>query len=140
MGQILTRRGTGATIAKDYNSIRLEDSENVNQAKIESGIAAAIGKKLIATYPYRQWKVIVDVNNEMVVIGCDSISNNKGYHLHMKNLTLKELVKKAVFAASEILERHDITRARTYDADQFETMPRDATDSVIATDSAAEPI
>ena len=140
MSRILTPRGNGDTITADFNDIRLEDSENENQAKIESGIAAAMGKVLVKKFPNRQWKVIVDVHNEMIVIGCDSVSNTKGYHIHMKNRTTKELQKKAVFAASEILERHNISRDRKYDADQFEVMTRDNTDSVITPDSAAEPI
>jgi hypothetical protein len=99
-----------------------------------------VGKVLMEHYNQREWKVMVDVENQMLIIGCDSICNFKGYHLHLNKYTMDELEKRAVQAAGEILERHNVARNRNFNPDQLETLARDAFDSVIAVDSAPEPV
>ena len=54
--------------------------------------------------------------------------------------TLHDLEERAVKAGGEILERHQLTRAKLFDADIVETLDRDFMDNVITPDSAAEPI
>ena len=103
-------------------------------------IAKRVGEAVAQKYPKREWKVIVDIPNEMLILGCDSVSNVKGYHIKMVGRTIKQLQKKALYAAGEILERHNITRNRIFDEDILETLDRDFMDSVITADSAAEPI
>ena len=82
---------------------------------------------------------MVDVAGGMMIIGCDSISNYKGYHIHL-NKTIDELEKRAVMAAGEILERHGVSRSKRFDPDIIETLARNAQDEVIAADAEAEPI
>jgi len=134
-----TKRGP-ETVWADYNEIKLDDTMNERKAKLEQWIAMRVGKVLMEHYNQREWKVMVDVENQMLIIGCDSICNYKGYHLHMNKYTMDELEKRAVQAAGEILERHNVARDRKFDPDQLETLARDAFDSVIATDSAPEPV
>lgn len=143
MSKILTPpwfKRYGADIGKDYNEIRPEDSHDTRKAKMEAWIAKRVGEKVAQKYPNREWKVIVDIPNEMLILACDSVSNVKGYHIKMVGYTIKQLQKKAVYAAGEILERHNITRNRIFDEDILETLDRDFMDSVITPDSAAEPI
>lgn len=138
MGHILTPPGTGDHITDDYNDIFITDSDEVRKAKLEQWIAKSIGTVLVREFPNRQWKVIVDIEGQMLIIACDSISNTKGYHIKMVGRNLHELQERAKFAAAEILERHNLTRSKRFDADILETLARDATDSVIADDSAPE--
>jgi hypothetical protein len=127
-------------LGKDYNEILPEDDHSVRKAKLEAWIARQIGTNLMKIYDQREWKVIVDLENQMLIIGCDSISNHKGYHIKMLHRTIEELQRRAIFAAGEILERHNISRQRKFDPDVLETLPRDRFDNVISTDSKAEPI
>lgn len=143
MGRILTSpwfKRHGADIGKDYNEIRPEDSTEVLHAKLEAWIAKGIGSAVAEKYPNREWKVIVDLGGQMVILACDSVSNNKGYHMHMQHQCLKDMQKKAIRAAGEILERHDVSRARIFNEDILETLKRDSHDDVITPDSVAEPI
>ncbi len=143
MSRILTSpwfKRHGADIGEDYNEIRPEDSYDTRKAKMEAWIAKRVGEAVAQKYPNREWKVIVDIPNEMLILGCDSVSNVKGYHIKMVGRTIKQLQKKALYAAGEILERHNITRNRIFDEDILETLDRDFMDSVITADSAAEPI
>jgi hypothetical protein len=134
-----TKRGPD-TVWKDYNEINLDDTMDERKAKLEQWIAMRVGKVLMEHYNQREWKVMVDVENQMLIIGCDSICNFKGYHLHLNKYTMDELEKRAVQAAGEILERHNVARNRNFNPDQLETLARDAFDSVIAVDSAPEPV
>lgn len=134
-----TKRGPD-TVWADYNEIKLDDTADERKAKLEQWIAMRVGKVLMEHYNQREWKVMVDVENQMLIIGCDSICNYKGYHLHMNKYTMDELERRAVQAAGEILERHNLARSRKFNPDQLETLARDAFDSVIATDSAPEPV
>lgn len=136
------RRGDGENVTGDHNTpyIEVVDEGHESRAKQQLRIANMIGEALVKKYNNRQWKVIVDVENEMLIIGCDSVSNDKGYHIHMKGRTIRYLRQRAVIAAGEILERHALSRAKNFDADIIETLPRDLRDNVIGPDSAPEPI
>ena len=136
--RILKPRGTGDTVTADYNEIHDFEPDNVKKAKLEQWIAKAVGTVLVREFPNRQWKVIVDIEGRMLIVGCDSISNTKGYHIKMVGRTLHDLQERAKLAAGEILERHNLARTKRFDADLIETLARDATDSVIAADAAPD--
>lgn len=136
----VSHKGTNEGITGNYNEVEIYDADHERRAKKEMSIAGVIGAALVAKYNNRQWKVIVDEENQLLIIGCDSISNQKGYHIHMIGRTIHELQERAVMAAGEILERHEVSRAKKFDPDNFETMIRDQYDNVITPDSAAEPI
>lgn len=134
-----TKRGPD-TVWADYNEIQPNDTMDERRAKLEQWIAMQIGTLLMETYNQREWKVMVDIENQMLIICCDSICNFKGYHLHMSKYTMDELKRRAVMAAGEILERHNVARNRRFNPDILETLPRDSNDSVIAPDAAPEPV
>jgi len=134
-----TKRGLD-TIWHDYNEIQATDTEAEKRGKLEQWIAKRIGTELMRHYNQREWKVMVDIEQQMVIIGCDSICNYKGYHLHMQKYTIEELIERSKEAAGEILERHNVARSRKFNPEELETLARDARDSVIAPDAAPEPI
>jgi len=146
MSRILIPKGMGrrgdddGTLGVDYNTIEPTDTDDEKRAKVEGWIAKQIGMELARKYDQREWKVIVDIENQMLIVGCDSISNHKGYHIKMLHRNIEELQRRAVMAAGEILERHNVARSRRIDPDIFETLPRDYKDDVIAVDAAAEPV
>jgi hypothetical protein len=96
--------------------------------------------KLMRVYNQREWKVIVDIPGQMLIIACDSVSNEKGYHISMVGRNVEELQRRAIMAAGEILERHNVSRSRDFNADNLEDLPRDSMDNVIAPDAAPEPV
>jgi hypothetical protein len=124
-------------IATDYNEINLLETEEAKQAKVEMWIAKNIGDELMKVYPNREWGIRVNIEGAVVIITCDSLSVEKGYHIHMVGRTIHQLQAKAVNAAGEILERHGITRNKHIDEDIFETLKRDSGDNVITEDSGA---
>lgn len=128
----------GREITKDYNTIYLHEGTDERRAKLEMFIAKRVGEKVAATYPNRQWMIDVDLPNQMICVQCPSVSMTKGYHLHFNRRTLHDLQLAAVKAAGEILERHNVSRARVFDQDILETLPRDLRDNVIAPDAAPE--
>jgi hypothetical protein len=134
-----TKRGVD-TIWADYNEINPLDSESERKAKLEQWIGKRIGTKLMEVYNQREWKVMVDIDNRMLIIGCDSICNYKGYHIKMAGRTIQELIDRSIMAAGEILERHNLARSRNFDPAQLDDLARDAKDSVISPDAAPEPI
>jgi hypothetical protein len=144
--RVLIPKGSGrrgdddGTLGKDYNTIEPTDTMDERRAKLEAWIAKQIGMELMRKYDQREWKVIVDIENQMLIVACDSISNHKGYHIKMLHRTIDELQKRAVMAAGEILERHNVARSRRFNPDVLETLARDAFDNVVTADSAAEPI
>ena len=135
-----SHKGDGEGITGDFNEIIIVDGDHIAVAKEEVRIANAIGKKLVSTYNNRQWKVQIDLKGCMLIIGCDSISNVKGYHIHTIGRTLHDLEDLAVKAAGEILERHNISRHKLFNPDNIEGLVRDQFDNVITPDSAAEQI
>ncbi len=143
MSKILLPVGSGRegnSFTDDFNEIEMYDDHDTRKAKLEQWIAKKVGTKLVAAYNNRQWKVIVDVENEILIVACDSLSNYKGYHIHMAGRTIHQLEERAVMAAGEILERHNLARSKKFDPDIIETLARDSFDNVITADSAAEPI
>lgn len=134
-----TKRGLD-TIWHDYNQIEISDTAEEKQAKVEQWIAKKIGTALMTAYNQREWKVIVDTKGLMVIVGCDSICNYKGYHIKMEGCTIEELISKSIMAAGEILERHNVARTRNFNPAILEELARDRRDSVISPDAAPEPI
>lgn len=124
-------------IAVDYNEVNLLETPAAKQAKIEMWIAKNLGDALMRVYPNREWGIRVDIDGAVVIITCDSLSVEKGYHIHMIGRTIRQLEVKAINAAGEILERHNITRNKHIDEDIFETLKRDSGDNVITEDSSA---
>lgn len=129
----------GREITADYNEINILETDDVKFGKVEMWIAKKIGTELIKHYPNRQWGVKVDAPAQMLIISCNSVSYEKGYHISMHLRNIDELQRRAVKAAGEILERHDLSRARRFDADILETLPRDHKDNVIVADGSAKP-
>lgn len=132
-----TRRGLD-TIWKDYNEIEVTDTMDERKAKLEMWIAKRVGTALMQSYNQREWKVMVDLEGQLLIIACDSICNFKGFHIKMYQRTIEELIVQAKMAAGEILERHNVSRNKHFNPDHLETLARDAHDSVIAVDSAPE--
>ena len=132
-----SRKKFGREIEKDYNEINILESSSDKIAKVEMWIAKNIGDYIIKTYPNREWGVRVNIEGRMVIITCDSLSTEKGYHIHMLGRTIHQLQVKAVNCAGEILERHGVTRNRRIDEDIFETLERDHGDNVVTEDSGA---
>lgn len=128
----------GREISEDYNEINLLETDDTKIAKLEMWIAKGVGDTLVRHYPNREWGVKVDLFGQMLIIVCDSVSNEKGYHISMVGRSLHDLQEKAKYAAGEILERHGITRGRIVDEDIFETLKRDHGDNVITPDSGVD--
>ncbi len=135
-----THKGDGKGISGDFNQIEVIDVGLEARSKKEMAIANIVGAALVKNFNNRQWKVIVNIEGGMLIIACDSISNEKGYHIHMNGRTIQQLERRAVLVAGEILERHNLARSKGYNIDKFETLARDAHDNAITLDSAAEPI
>jgi len=131
-------RAEAPRIVGDYNTIDMMEAEDAKVAKVEMWIAKAIGTTLVNNYPNRQWGVQVDTQGQLIVITCPSLSKKKGYFIHMHDKNLKDLQKRAIEAAGEILERYGISRARKFDADILETLDRGHDDEVFSADAAPE--
>jgi len=141
--RILIPNGRGRDLTQvtgDFNQIEVYDDMDTRKAKLEMWMAKKVGTAVHEKYRGRQWKIMVNLEGEMLVIACDSISNYKGYHIHMVGRNIHELSELAVKAAGEILERHNLARSKHFNPEKFEDLPRDSFDNVIATDSRAEPI
>ena len=134
-----TKRGLD-TIWADYNEIEPTDTHDDKKAKLEQWIGKRIGTELMRVYNQREWKVMVDLEGQLLITGCDSICNYKGYHIHMLNRTIEELIQKSIMAAGEILERHNVARDRNFNPAILDELKRDRNDSVIAPDAAPEPV
>jgi len=113
-------RGGGDPVYGDYNVIDEMESENQKVAKMEMWIAKKLGTSLVNKYPNRQWGVQVNVRDGILVILCPSLSNEKGYHIHMKGDTINHLELRAIQAAGEILERYGVSRDRNVDERDIE--------------------
>ena len=127
----------GREIATDYNEINLQETNEAKQAKLEMWIAKRIGDDLIKHFKGREWGVRVDIAGQVIIITCDSLSCEKGFHIHMAGRNIHDLQLKARSAAGEILERHGVSTGRKADPELFESLNRDLRDNVIATDSKA---
>ena len=109
----------GREITDDYNEINLLELESVKQAKLEMWIAKNVGDTLVQHYPNREWGVRVDLTGGMVIITCDSIDLERGYHISMVGRTIGDLQQRAKMAAGEILERHGVSRDRKFDPEEL---------------------
>jgi hypothetical protein len=128
-------RGGQDPVYGDYNYIDELESESVKAAKLEMWIAKKIGTALVSTYPSRQWGVRVDVRGGVMVILCPSVSNEKGYHLHLKGDTINTLEARSIRAAGEILERYGLSREKRVDEKDVEgSLKFDFKDEAIAPD------
>jgi len=123
----------GRQAVTDSNEINLEDSETVNQAKLEYHIARQVGTRLETKYPGREWGVRPDLTGGIVEIFCFALSGKHAYLLHM-DCNLHELIEKALRAAGEILERYGVTRNKKYDVDITEAFERNHHGDVIGGD------
>ena len=132
--------GMGKEVVDDYNEIHVMELESVKQAKLESWMGKAVGTVLMNKYPNRQWGVQVDLEGQMIMIMCPSVSHEKGYYISMVGRCLNDLQTEAIRAAGEILERYNLSRERHFNPDVFETLDRDLSDEVISSDAAPEPI
>lgn len=133
----------GRASVVDFNSVNPGDSHSQQFAKMEAWIAKQIGEALVTCYPGRQWWVDVDGRNGIVVIACPSVSMTKGYHIHCNKTDTVPLIRRAVNAAGEILERYGQSRARNIDAVALEEAPRGVRDELIVqnvADTKPEPI
>lgn len=126
-------------VTEDYNEIEEYDDQDTRKAKLEMWMAKKVGTAIHEKYRSRQWKVMVNLEGQMLIIACDSISNYKGYHIHMAGRTIHDLQEEGIKGAGEILERHNLARSKHFNPDKFEDLPRDRFDNVIATDSRAVP-
>ena len=136
----ITGETKGREPIADYNQLYITDSEDNNLAKIEYWMAKEIGTKLMQVYPNRQWAVDFDARSEIVVILCPSLSTRRGFHIHIRRLTLPQIQEKAVRAAGEILERFGISRAKKVDPNQFDHLPQTIRDEVISKDAMPDPL
>lgn len=137
---IIITRNLGQNVVSNYNGIDLNDTPNQKQAEMELAIADRIGFQLVKHYPNREWKVVVDITGRMIILACDSLSNDRGYYLPMDRSTMMELEKRAVKACGEILERFNISRNRNFNTDELETVERDFQGETIAPDANPENI
>ncbi len=140
--RILTQKGSGRhmdQVTEDYNEIEDYDDQDTRKAKLEMWMAKKVGTAIHEKYRSRQWKVMVNLEGQMLIVACDSISNYKGYHIHMAGRTIHDLQEEGIKGAGEILERHNLARSKHFNPDKFEDLPRDRFDNVIATDSRAVP-
>ncbi len=132
--------GSGLSVKEDYNTLVLQELDDIKQASLEGVIAKNVGMALVKCYPNRQWGVEVDITGRMINVRCPSLSLKKAYYISMVGRSNKELVAEAVMAAGEILERYGVSRAVHFNPDHLETLARDVQDEVLSDDAAPEPI
>jgi hypothetical protein len=121
----------------DFNAVNPGESHEVKSAQLEYWFAKQIGTDLARTYKNRQWHVDVDARNRIVIISAPSLSKLFGYHLHLRDgETIPQLLVRTRKVGGEILERYNVTRARSTDPLIIEEgLPRDARDNVVSTDA-----
>jgi hypothetical protein len=119
----------------DYNEINVLELESAKRAKMEFWIAKKIGEKLAEVYPKRQWEVMVDLDGQMLIVKCPSLSLTHGYHIEMRLRNINELQERAIRGGGEILERHNQTRGRVRDIAVFDHLPTNLRGDVIAPDA-----
>ena len=125
----------GANPLVDYNHLVLTEgmSEEETRARLEFYIAKKLGESLVSKFPNRQWQIIVDTEQGVIVVMCPSVDKQKGYHLHIKGDTIAGLIPRVHKAAAEILERYNIPRSRIIDPSVFDTFKRNVRDDVVET-------
>ena len=128
---IITQK-RGRDFAKDYNTIDLAETPDVNLARIESWIAKRIGTKLTKLFPNRDWWVKVDMKGGMVIVGCPSVSPRHGYHIKLSR-SINEIEDMLETVGGEILERGRLTRGKTTE-ELVEAAVRDFRDQIVDLD------
>ena len=128
----------GRSSVVDFNRIQVQNrysEAEQDKIRVEYWLAKQIGEALCRKFPNREWHVDVDTRNQVIVIGCPSVSKRKGYRLHMKQDKLKDLIKRSEYAAAEILERYGVSRGRIIDPMTFDAFDRDVYDDCVSRDS-----
>jgi|SRR5271166_1102875 len=120
----------GADPFRDFNEVQVGPSKNQDKMRLEYWIAKQLGTAIMQKFQNRQWHVDVDVENQVVIISCPSLSKRMGYRLHIKNETVKQLIPRAIRAAGEILERYGVSRSKIIDPSTLESFDRDVRDDV----------
>lgn len=128
----------GAEPGFDLNAPQEGESHEAQAVRTEFWIAKQIGTDLCRVYPNRQWHVDVDSRNEIVIIGCPSLSKRMGYRLHIKRDTVSSLLPRCRRAAGEILERFGVSRGRIIDPASLETFDRDVRDDALSADAVCD--
>ena len=106
-----------------------------DRMRLEFWISKQLGEDLCKTYPNRGWQIDTDIENEVVIVSCPSLSKRMGYRLHVKKDTVKELIPRVRKAAGDILERYGVSRGKILDPATLETFERDVHDDAIAEDA-----
>lgn len=114
----------------DMNGVVIGEDKNADTMRMEYWVAKQLGEAIMAKFQNRQWSVDVDIENQVIVISCPSLSKRMGYKLLFKNRTVKQLVVEAMRAAGEILERYGVSRDRIVDPMSLEGFDRDVRDDV----------
>lgn len=128
--------GDKGRVITDFNAPQADETGfSEDHVRFEYWMAKQIGTKLMETYPARQWHVDCDCRNQVIIISCPSVSKTRGYRLHMKRDTMKQLLPRCVKAAGEILERHNVTRGRIIDPQTLDAFERDVQDNVVSPDA-----
>lgn len=148
MGKFTTARGKGPSIHinrvgfegidKDYNEINMLETDNRKIAKLEYYLAMEVGTELGKCYPKREWAVYADLTGGIIRIGCDSLSWDRGYIIHIGDKSPSQLVRAAKRAAGEILERFNISRSKNFDEGEIENIDRDFRDEAVSADAIPE--
>ena len=114
----------------DMNGVVIGEDKNADTMRMEYWVAKQLGEAIMAKFQNRQWSVDVDIENQVIVISCPSLSKRMGYKLLFKNRTVKQLVVESMRAAGEILERYGVSRDRIVDPMSLEGFDRDVRDDV----------
>lgn len=122
----------GREFAKDYNTIDLAETPEVNLARIESWVAKRLGTKLTKLFPNRDWWVKVDMKGGIVIVGCPDVSPIHGYHIKLTR-SINEIEGMLKGVGGEILERERLTRGKTTE-ELVEAAARDFRDVVVGLD------
>ena len=110
MSAIIQKPYFDSGLIVDNNQPQYNEATVEKLAAIEMHISKTLGEAIVSNYPGREWHIAVDVEGELIIIKCPSLSTRKGYHLLFKNRNLKQLTRIAVTKAGEILERYAVTR------------------------------
>ena len=111
------------TVGEGDRAITVHEDTDLEKAALEKWLAGTLGSLIQEQYPTRQWAVRVDVATQVVIVQCPDVSVFKGYHIPVRDMTMHDLGKKAVWAAGHILERHGLSRNKFADRAEIATLP-----------------
>ena len=112
------------------NLIEVADQATFVQYRRQAEIERRVGSALMKTYPTRDWYVDSDVYGGVLEVKCSSISMKYGMIVHLHYST-EEVVKRAVKAAGELLERFRLGRQRLNKGTDEGDLQRNAMGEVI---------